>query len=70
VTFLPVSSSCIAEVGYDPIDSTLAIRFHGGREYRYAGIPPQTHEALLAAASIGSYFNAEIRDAYPCQRAT
>jgi lysyl-tRNA synthetase class 2 len=68
VTYQRVSSSCIAEVGYDPTDKTLAVRFHGGREYWYAGIPPQTHEALLTAPSIGRYFNAEVRDAFPHQR--
>jgi hypothetical protein len=70
VTFQSVSSSCIAEVGYDPSDNTLAIRFRGGREYRYAGIPPETHEALLVAGSVGGYFNAQIRDVFPFQRAT
>jgi hypothetical protein len=69
VTYQRVSSSCIAEVGYDPSDRTLAVRFHSGREYWYAGVPPETHQALLAAASIGSYFNAEVRDAYPDHRA-
>jgi hypothetical protein len=70
VTYQRVSSSCIAEIGYDLFDETLAVRFHGGSEYRYAGIPPETHQALLAADSIGRYFNAEVRDAYPHQRAT
>ena len=64
-----VSSSCIAEVGYDSSDQTLGVRFHGGGEYRYAGVPSETHQALLAADSIGRYFNAEVRDAYPHQRA-
>ena len=64
-----VSSSCIAEIGYDLFDETLAVRFHSGREYWYAGIPPGTHQALLAANSIGRYINAEVRDSYPLQRA-
>ena len=69
MTYERVSSSCIVEVGYDLHDKTLAVRFHGGHEYWYAGIPPETHQALLAATSLGRYFNAEIRDAYPHQRA-
>ena len=69
MTYQHVSSSCIAEVGYDLSDKTLAVRFHGGGEYRYAGVPLETHQALLTAASIGKYFNAEVRDAYPHQRA-
>ena len=67
--FQRVSSSCIAEVGYDQSDQTLAVRFHGGAEYRYAAVPREIHQALLAADSIGRYFNAEVRDAYPHQRA-
>ena len=69
MTYQPVSSSCIAELGYDLSDKTLAVRFHGGREYWYAGIAPETYQALLTAGSIGKYFNAEVRDAYPHQRA-
>ena len=70
MTYQHVSSSCITEVGYDLSENTLAVRFHNGREYWYAGIPPETHQALLAATSIGGYFNAEVRDAYPHQRAS
>ena len=69
MTYQPVSSSCIAEVAYDQSHKTLAIRFYGGREYWYAGIPPETHQALLTAPSIGRYFNAMVRDAYPHHRA-
>lgn len=60
-----VSSSCIAEVGYDPTDQTLAVCFHSHKEYRYVGVPHETYQALLAASSIGRYFNAEVRNAYP-----
>ena len=69
MTYQRIASSCIAEIGYEPSDKTLAIRFHSGREYLYVGIQPQTHEALLASASVGAYFNAEVRDAYPHRRA-
>ena len=65
-----VSSSCIAEVGYDLSDKTLAVRFLGGREYRYLGVPHETYQALLAADSIGGYFNKEVRDAYPHKQAS
>lgn len=68
MTYQPVSSSCIAEIGYEPSHRTLAIRFRGGREYCYADIAPEMYQALLAAASIGSYFNARVRNAYPYQR--
>lgn len=60
-----VSSSCIAEVGYDSIEQSLAVRFHSRKEYRYLGVPEQTYHALVTASSIGQYFNAEVRSAYP-----
>lgn len=60
-----VSSSCIAAVGYDSTDQILAVRFHSQQEYRYVGVPDETYQALLAASSIGRYFNAEVRNAYP-----
>ena len=68
VMYRRVSSSSIAEVGYDASAKTLAIRFHNGREYWYADFPPATLEALLGAPSIGAFFQAEIRDSYPFQR--
>ena len=60
-----VSSSCIAEVGYDSADQILAVRFHRNQEYHYVGVPAQTYQALLTASSIGQYFNAEVRNTYP-----
>ena len=60
-----VSSSCIAEVGYDSTDQILAVRFHSHQEYRYVGVPEQTYQSLLTATSVGHYFNAEVRNAYP-----
>ena len=60
-----VSSSCIAEVGYDSTDQILAVRFHRHQEYRYVGVPAETYQALLASNSIGRYFNAQVRNTYP-----
>lgn len=60
-----VSSSCLAEVGYDSTDRILAVRFHTHHQYRYLGVPESTYQALLTATSIGRYFNAEIRNTYP-----
>ena len=68
MTYQHVSSSSVAEVGYDPSHNTLAIRFQSGREYWYADVPPPIHQDLVAASSIGRYFNTEIRGAYAYQR--
>jgi len=59
-----VRSSVIASIGYSPSDKTLEVQFHNGRVYQYKGVPPDEHAALMAAESIGRYFNENIRDRY------
>lgn len=64
----PVSSSNIASVGYDAGTKTLEVEFHGGRVYRYYDVPETVHYELVAASSIGGYFNANVRQYYPYER--
>ena len=59
-----VSSSNIAEVGYDATSSTLELLFTNGRVYQYFDVPESVHQALMNAASVGQYFHAEIRGVY------
>lgn len=59
-----VDSSVIAVVGYDSATSVLEIEFHNGRIYGYFDVPADVYHALMAADSIGGYFNEEIRSAY------
>ena len=64
-----VSSSCIAELAYEPSIATLAIRFQTGRSYLYFAVPEYVYRKLLSAPSIGKCFNQEIRVAgYPNRR--
>ena len=60
----PVRSSVIASVGYSPDENLLQVEFTTGRVYTYHRVPPHVHAALLAARSIGRYFNTRIRDRY------
>jgi len=62
-----VQSSVIATIGYSRSDQTLEVQFHTGRVYQYEGVPPEQHAALMAAESIGRYFNENIRDRYPAK---
>ncbi len=55
-------------MGYEPARRELDIQFVSGRVYRYFGVPPQAHEALMRAPSKGRYFNARIRDRYRFRR--
>ena len=63
----PVSSSMIASIGYSPDSETLEVEFlKTGRVYEYYNVPPFMYDRLMEAASIGIFFNAEIKEAYPC----
>ena len=57
----PVSSSNIAEIGYDEDRRILEILFHSGRCYQYFDVSPQLYRELRQASSIGQYINANIK---------
>jgi lysyl-tRNA synthetase class 2 len=59
-------SSVIRHFAYDPKRRSLDVEFVSGRLYRYTGVPADLAEAFRAAFSKGRFFNARIRDAYPC----
>jgi lysyl-tRNA synthetase class 2 len=64
----PIDSTSLKSVGYEPSTHTLEIEFHGGRVYRYFGVPPRRYRALLDAESAGRFLNAEIKGVYACTR--
>jgi hypothetical protein len=67
--YRPVVSSSIADVAYEHSTSTLGIRFRAGGEYLYFSVPERVYEELLAADSVGHYFNHRVRAAaYPYAR--
>ena len=74
VELIPVNSSQIAAVGYDPIARRLVVRFRGygrrpGAVYSYSGVPAEVAAGLVGAASPGSYFHQHIRQGpYPYRR--
>lgn len=61
---VPVSSSSILEIGYDPNTATLEVMFSDGRVYHYFDVPASAYDALMSAASIGQHFHREIRGTY------
>jgi len=65
---IPVRSSVIATVGYDPETAVLEVEFRSGDVYRYFAVPPSVHHALIAADSPGAYFNRHINDHYPTRQ--
>lgn len=62
----PVVSSNLVSVGYDPTSETLEVEFMKTGVYHYLNVPEFMWERLMAADSVGRFFNAEIKNAYPC----
>ncbi len=65
---VPVSSSNLASVGYEDETQTLEVEFLKTGIYQYFGVPAPLHEALMGASSVGSFFNANIRNNFPNQK--
>lgn len=58
---VPVSSSNIKSVGYDPSEKTLAVEFSDGSVYHYHNVEKDVHEGLISAKSVGSYFHTNVK---------
>jgi hypothetical protein len=64
---MAVSSSIIRGAWYLPERRQLDLLFTSGRRYRYSNVPPATARQFVEAASKGRFYNAEIRNRFPCQ---
>ncbi len=63
---IPVSSSNVASVGYDPSSSILEIEFNNGSIYQYSGVPEHVYTGLVNASSKGEYLDQNIKkQGYP-----
>lgn len=64
---LPVNSSHLASVGYDPTSSTLEVEFNGGDVYQYFDVPAEIYRQLLAlsdqGSGVGHYFDQNFKKA-------
>jgi hypothetical protein len=64
-----VRSSSLRGLAYDPATQTLEVEFHSGARYRYRQVPAQLVRDLLAADSLGRFFNQAIKaQAFPFER--
>src|SRR5256714_2813939 len=62
---VPVESSMIQAVGYDPKTHILEVLFNSGQTYCYEDVPPEVHQELMTAESKGRYMRAAIIGVYP-----
>lgn len=64
---LPVNSSNLASVGYDPTSSTLEVEFRSGGVYQYFAVPAEIYHQLLAlsdqGSGVGHYFDQNVKKA-------
>jgi hypothetical protein len=59
---IPVRSSNLEAVGYDPATREMRVRFKkGGQTYVFENIDPKEHDALVGADSVGAHFHNHIR---------
>ena len=65
----PVDSSLIRSIGYDLPSSVLEVELANGKGlYEYLDVPLSVYSRLMAAESIGAYFNEHVRDFYVCEQ--
>jgi hypothetical protein len=65
---LPVSSTTIKSVGYDPDGLLLEVQFRPSGIYRYSRVPVERYLNLMNASSKGRYFNRYIKGKYPFKK--
>jgi len=61
---IPVESSFLSHLGYDPNSRTLAVRFSSGTLVHHHGVPPELHAAFVAAPSKGKFYGVAVRNKF------
>lgn len=65
---IPVESSDIVAIGYDPKTRVLEVEFRGERVYQYKDVEPEVHEQFMRAESYGRFFSSFIDRRYRYER--
>lgn len=62
-------STCFSRVGYDARNQVLIVVFRdSGAEYHYYDVPEDVWESFYDSASLGRYFNANIKGYYEYEK--
>ena len=62
-------STCFSRVGYDSRNNVLIVVFRdSGAEYHYYDVPEDVWESFYDIASLGKYFNANIKGYYEYEK--
>ncbi len=65
---IPVTSSNLASVGYDPTIREMRVQFKSGALHYHVEVPPEEHSALMAAESHGKRYNSHIKNVYTSRK--
>jgi hypothetical protein len=65
---MPVSSSNLRSIGYDPWASTLEVEFQSGSIYQHYAVPYSVYHGLMNASSKGRYYCHNLRNRNGCTR--
>jgi len=65
---IPVNSTNIAAVGYDPEAQLLEVEFVNGGVYQYSNVGQHTHDEFMNSSSKGSYHANFIKKLFACTR--
>lgn len=69
---VPVESSNVASMGYDPVLNIMEVEFKvktgAGPIYQYRDVPKSVYEDVLNAESIGGALNSLVKGVYSFQR--
>lgn len=65
---LPVASSNIHSIGYDPQSGILEVGFISGDVYQYFDVPEFLCRGLMGASSKGQFLNEHIKYSYRYQK--
>ena len=59
------ASDAVRAIRYDPERRRLVVRFEGGGEYAFVGVPGEVHRSFAGAASKAQFFAEQVRGRYP-----
>lgn len=65
---IPVTSSNILSIGYDPQPAILEVEFTSGDVYQYFNVPEHLYSELINASSCGQFLNEYIKYSYRYQK--
>jgi len=68
VTFYPVESSNVSEIGYDVNEMVLYVKFNNEALYYYESVPPEVWEQMRYTESIGKFVHTNLKGIYPYGR--